>query len=142
MFETIIEASKNFCIHQIREQFSTAKKDLSPAGNYIKTYIDVIMQEEKYRIFFFFNIEIAQKIAYIFLEETITDQETLEDMALESTNLIVGSAKVIAQEKYNTNFLIQTPYLNQEIKQFLSNDYLTISIENAIFTIYLEKIEK
>lgn len=113
MFEKIIEASKNFCVHQIRESFEIH-------DNIIKTrtliaYIDIeTLQEVKHRVYIASNREFIQKISKLFLEEDESDKETLMDMLLETLNLIVGSAKVIADEANSDMYTMSTPYFDKE----------------------------
>lgn len=54
-----------------------------------------------------------QRISKVFLEEDNSDEETLIDMALETTNLIVGSAKVIAEEADENPYTINTPHFEK-----------------------------
>ncbi|MDD5157124.1 chemotaxis protein CheX [Sulfurimonas sp.] len=113
MFEKIIEASQNFCAHQIREPFEIH-------DNIIKTrtliaYIDIeTLQEIKHRVYIASNKEFIQKISNLFLEEDESDEETLVDMLLETLNLIVGSAKVIAEETNSNMYSMSTPYFKEE----------------------------
>ncbi|MDQ7066611.1 MAG: hypothetical protein Q9M40_00595 [Sulfurimonas sp.] len=51
-----------------------------------------------------------QKVSKLFLEEEKSDEETLIDMTLETANLIIGSAKVIAEEINENPYTIHTPH--------------------------------
>lgn len=113
MFEKIIKASQNFCVHQIREPFEIH-------DNIIKTrtliaYIDIeTLQEIKHRVYIASNREFIQKVSKLFLEEDESDEETLVDMLLETLNLIVGSAKVIAEEVNNDMYTMSTPHFEKD----------------------------
>jgi len=107
MFPIILQAAENFCIHQIREPYT-----ISDAVHKKRTLIAYIKIEttnkSKYRVYVACEPAFVQKIAQIFLEEDVSDEETLVDMTLETLNLIVGSAKVLAKET-NEEFTISTP---------------------------------
>ena len=45
MFNIIIKAAENFCIHQIREEFTI--KESAPNGSFIITYIDINSFDKK-----------------------------------------------------------------------------------------------
>ncbi len=108
MLRTIVEASENFCIHQIR--LAHIVDDKINDKKRIIAYIDIETQyAERYRVYLAFEPNFIQMISKVFLEEDDSDEETLIDMALESVNLIVGSAKVIAERTGINPFTIATP---------------------------------
>jgi len=109
MFNTIIKASENFCIHQIRE---ACKIDETLTNNkLIITYIDINpTMGGAFRIYLASDKPFMQKISKLFLDEDESDEETLVDMTLETTNLIIGSAKVISEDSEKNMFTIQTPH--------------------------------
>lgn len=112
MFNTIIEAAENFCIHQIRDKY-TISDDVNKDRTLI-AYIDIDAQGgERHRVYISADKAFIQKVSYIFLEEDESDDETLQDMLLETTNLIVGSAKVLA-EKSNEPYCINTPFFEKD----------------------------
>ena len=117
MLKTIIEASENFCIHQIRVPH-IIHDDISQMRTLI-AYIDIERQEDgkKHRVYLGAVPSFAQRVSTLFLEEDESDEETLIDMMLETANLIVGSAKVIAEESNNNLFIIKTPHF-EKINQF------------------------
>jgi len=77
-----------------------------------------------------------KKMAYLFLFEENPDEEILQDLICEITNLIVGRAKVYAAERHKLHFNISTPnYLGQDviIKQ---NDFeINFTFEDEVFSI-------
>ncbi len=116
MFESIIEAAKNFCIHQLGAtvNIEEAKK---PQDGALLAYIDIETDvSQKYRVYLIAEKDFVQSVATVFLDEESSDTETITDMALECTNLIVGNAKVLASEK-GVGFTIETPHF-EEIEQF------------------------
>ena len=138
MLRTIEEASKNFCIHQIREEFTVcegvAKKRTLIA------YIDIDTADSKqYRVYIASDENFTQKVCKLFLEEDESDEETMIDMTLETANLIIGSAKVIAEEENKSTYTINTPYFEkigefdleyEQVKTInINGDELTIAIK-------------
>jgi len=112
MIQTIEEASKNFCIHQIRVPHEI-KDGISDKRTLI-AYIDIDTQEDtKYRVYIASDENFMQRVSKLFLEEDESDEETLIDMTLETANLIVGSAKVIAEEENKNPYTINTPHFEK-----------------------------
>ena len=100
MIKTIETAAKNFCTHQLRMECQNQEK-YDEVRTFI-AYIDIISNNsDKYRVFIAANEAFIQSVATLFLEEEQSDEETLQDMTLETANLIVGSAKVLAEESQN-----------------------------------------
>jgi len=112
MLKTIIEASQNFCIHQIR--VPNQVHDNIPKTRTLIAYIDIETRDnKKHRVYIGASPKFAQRVASLYLDEDESDEETLIDMMLETTNLIVGSAKVIAEEAEENPFTISTPYFEK-----------------------------
>jgi len=108
MLQTIIEASENFCIHQIRAPH-TLHDDIVETRTLI-AYIDIeTALGEKHRVYIASDSNFMQRISLLYLGEEESDDETLIDMSLETANLIVGSAKVIAEESQKNVYTIGTP---------------------------------
>jgi len=111
MLNIIEKATENFCTHQLgiscakKESFHLNKRTLI-------AYIDVNIDNKVYRVYVAPDEKCVQNIALLFLDEDHSDEETLQDMTLETTNLIVGSAKVIAQESGHS-FEIETPFFEK-----------------------------
>ncbi|MEA3330510.1 MAG: chemotaxis protein CheX [Campylobacterota bacterium] len=109
MLKTIIEASENFCIHQIREPYQVSD-DIAKSRTLI-AYIDIDTHNaQKFRVYIASDSKFMQRVSKLFLEEDDSDEETLIDMTLETANLIVGSAKVIAEEENINLYNIGTPH--------------------------------
>ena len=72
--------------------------------------IDVKMDDGDMKtVYLGFNEGLIKEIVSVYLGEDQIDEQTMEDMALESTNMIVGSAKVLAEEADKDHFMITTP---------------------------------
>ena len=112
MLNTIITASENFCIHQIREPYEVH-------DNIIKTrtliaYIDIeTLNSTTHRVYLAVMPSFAQRVSTLLLEEDNSDENTLIDMTLETTNLIVGSAKVLSEELGDNPFTIKIPHFEK-----------------------------
>ena len=113
MLNVISQALENFCIHQIRIPY-TLNEGIIDKRTLI-AYIDIEMQEDDktHRVYLAAVPAFAQRVSTIFLEEDESDEETLMDMMLETANLVVGSAKVIAEESGKNPFVIKTPHFEK-----------------------------
>ncbi len=113
MINTILKAGENFCIHQIRLPYEVSET-ISKKRTLI-AFIDIVANNgEKHRVYVASEPGFVQRVSKLFLEEDESDEETLIDMALETVNLIVGSAKVLAQENNETPFTISTPVYDKQ----------------------------
>jgi len=113
MLKSIVEAAKNFTEHQIRSSF-TLKKSIDKKTRTLIAFIDIEREDDKKcRVYVAADEAFVQKVAELFLEEQESDAQTLQDMILETANLIVGSAKVLAQESDDINFTIKTPHFDK-----------------------------
>jgi len=109
MLTTIAQATENFCIHQIREPHTI--NDTISTKRTLIAYIDIDVKDgTSHRVYIASDEAFMQRVSYLFLEEEESDEETLIDMALETVNLIVGSAKVIAEEIDEKPYTINTPH--------------------------------
>ena len=67
----------------------------------------------------------------LYLEEDESDKETLTDMILELANLVIGSAKVLAEEEDKNPFTISTPNFEKlDIFDYEYDQSKVISVEN------------
>ena len=137
MLTTISQASQNFCAHQIRKQYNISDGIIDSIA--IIAYIDINARNAKtYRVYMASDQNFMQRISKIFLEEDVSDEETLKDMTLETANLIIGSAKVLAETSDNP-YTIKTPFFEKiglfdfqydQSKIFnIENDKLMIAIK-------------
>ena len=139
MISTIIQAAENFCIHQIRLPHSI-HDDINKTRTLI-AYIDIDTQNnEKYRVYLSADKNFIQRVSFIFLEESKSDDKTLTDMLLETVNLIVGSAKVLAENSDNP-YTINTPHFEKNDEFDLDYDEIkTLQIENDKLSIAIREI--
>lgn len=138
MFPIIVEAATNFCLHQIRLPYTLT--DYQPQKRTLFAYIDIEADGSAHRAYIGCDSSLIQTIAEIFLGEEMSDEETLTDMLLETTNMIVGSAKVLA-EGYDTSMTIATPFFVSDETPLDQSDAIEcISINNGEMTIALKRL--
>jgi len=140
MLKTISEALENFCTHQIRVPH-TIDDGILDAKSFI-AYIDIDTTTGcTHRVYIASDTNFMQRISKVFLEEDESDEETLIDMTLETTNLIVGSAKVIAEELDENTYTIQTPhFLKTDIFDFDYDQAQHVNIENDKLMVAIKEI--
>ena len=111
MISIIIEAAENFLHNQI--ELPTKKSNSLDTASQMRTVIasiDVKMDDGDVKtVYLGFNEALIKEIVSVYLMEDNADDTTMQDMALESTNMIVGSAKVLAEEADKEHFMITTP---------------------------------
>ncbi|MFT7860812.1 MAG: chemotaxis protein CheX [Sulfurimonas sp.] len=141
MLNTIEEAAINFCIHQIGEDH-TLSDGITKKRTFI-AYIDLDAQGGKrYRAYIASDQGFMQKVSKLFLEEDESDEETLCDMTLETANLIIGSAKVIAEEQNDSPYTINTPFF-EKIGEFdcQCDDAKTLIVGDSEITIAIKDLD-
>ncbi|MCD6173767.1 MAG: chemotaxis protein CheX [Sulfurimonas sp.] len=140
MLKSIIEATENFCIHQIRVPHAIFK-DITKTRTLI-AYIDIDIQKgQKHRVYIASDFNFMQRVSKLFLEEDKSDEETLIDMTLEIANLIVGSAKVIAEEANENTYTIGTPHFEKiDTFDFKYDQARLIKVENDELIIAIKEL--
>jgi len=142
MLKTIQIASENFCIHQIRIEHQI--NDSISKKRTLIAYIDIDTQNaKKYRVYIASDKSFMQRVSYLFLEEEESDEETLVDMTLETANLIIGSAKVIAEEENENPYTIGTPHFEKFGEfDFEVDQAKTIVVEKDELTIAIKELSE
>jgi hypothetical protein len=140
MLNIIIEAAENFCIHQIRVPHKIY--DEAAQMRTLIAYIDIeTISLKKYRVYLAASLGSAQRVAMALLEEDESDEETLIDMMLETTNLIVGSAKVLAQDTTQHAYNMHTPHFEKAGSFDLECDLIKVlKIENDEMIIAIKEL--
>lgn len=140
MLKSLKEAAENFCTHQIGA--SCEIKETPTQKRTLIAYIDIQTQNgSKYRIYIASDSDFMQKVSKLFLEEDKSDEETLKEMTLETANLIIGSAKVIA-EKLGTPYTIGTPHFEKTgMFDFEYDELQVLHIDNAELIIALKELD-
>lgn len=140
MLPIILQAAENFCIHQLR--LSCQPITDAPQKRTLLAYIDVEAGDgTSHRIFVGCDSVLIQMITEMFLGEDESDEQTLIDMLLETTNMIVGSAKVLAEESYEQSMTIATPFfVSEEVSQNRLDEMQRLGIENGEMMIALQRL--
>ena len=140
MLTTIIQASENFCIHQIRVPHVLS--DTITKTRTLIAYIDIDTTDgQKHRVYIASDSKFMQRVSKLFLEEDESDEETLIDMTLETANLIVGSAKVIAEEANNNTYTIGTPSFEKfDTFDFEYDQAKLLKIEDDILIVAIKEL--
>lgn len=140
MLSTILQAAENFCAHQIRLPHTI--ESTLPKKRTLIAYLDIETHDgDRHRAYVGCDSVLIQHISEIFLGEEESDEETLTDMLLETTNMIIGSAKVIALESAHPEFTITTPHFFQHDQFTMPADgYHTIYIADGEMGIALKAL--
>ena len=140
MLNSLKEAAENFCIHQIGA--SCEIKDVSAHKKTLIAYIDIEFQDaRKYRVYFASDNDFMQKVSLIFLEEEKSSETTLKEMTLETANLIIGNAKVIAQE-VGVYYTIGTPHFEKAgMFDFDYDEFEVIHADNTELIIAIKELD-
>ena len=141
MLKTIIQASENFCIHQIRVPHTVSEGDTKKRT--LIAYIDIDANDgKKHRVYLACDSNFIQRVSTLFLEEEESDEETLIDMLLETANLVVGSAKVIAEEANENPYTINTPhYLKLDIFDFEYDQAKIVQVQDDVMIIAIKELD-
>lgn len=141
MINTILKAGENFCIHQIRLPYKIS--DTIKKTRTLIASIDIDTNEgTKHRVYVAAELAFVQRISKLFLEEDESDEETLIDMALETVNLIVGSAKVLAQGTNENSFTINTPIFEKiDTFEYSYDEAKMIQIDNDLIIFAIKAID-
>ena len=140
MLTTILQALENFCIHQIRIKH-TIKDEISQKRTLI-AYIDIdTTLGNVHRVYIASDKNFMQRVSKIFLDEDESDEETLIDMTLETANMIIGSAKVIAEEADINTYTINTPhFVKTDIFDFEYDQAKVATIEDDEILIAIKEL--
>ncbi len=139
MINYITTASKQFFQHQIGT--TCAIDEIVPQESAYVAYIDITnLANAVYRVYIAMDEPILAHITELFLGEDTPDEQTLQEMLLETTNMVVGSAKVLAEESESA-FNIKTPFIETSALSMVSYDNKqTLKIDNSAMIIALKEL--
>lgn len=139
MLSIITKAATNFCEHQIRKPYSLTY-DIPEMRMFI-AYINIVENDNTHKVYIAASKGVLQTLCEIFLFEEECDEETLKDMLLETANMIVGSAKVIAQdENMAKKFDIRTPkFLDIKDFDYPHDSGVNINIDNSSILVAIKE---
>ena len=93
--------------------------------------------EHNYQIYVAISKKSLKKMAHIFLLEEEPTKPIIQDLLKEISNIIIGRAKVILQEKYNINSTISTPEFINNYK-FNDEKVVSFTFEGDVFSIFIK----
>jgi len=129
MVSIIIQAAENFLRDQI--QLVPEETDALSQLRTVIAFIDIKMDNAEIKtVYLGFNETLLKEIVSVYLFEDEADEQTMIDMALESTNMIVGSAKVLAEQAEKEHFMITTPEF-KAIEEFQNCQCSEFSVLNT-----------
>lgn len=135
MFDRILEASNNY-FKQFYPEFPSSVEDFK-SQDFFVSKIEAINDEFKKEIYFFLDMSLIKEVYFFMVGDFEVSQEELKDFSCEIANLIVGSAKVLAQDDVDV-FKISTPIFVSHATDIVSNDYdksASFSINEKLFSI-------
>lgn len=139
MLAIIVHAAENFCLHQLRLPYERITD--FPQKRTLLAYIDVESHDKSlHRVYIGCDETLIQTIAETFLGEDESDDQTLIDMLLETTNMIVGSAKVLAEESYKTSMSIMTPFISDDVGNANLDEIQLLSVDSGAMTIAVKRL--
>ena len=110
MIELFSQATTNFATHQL--QTTCVESEHQDNLRTVIAYIDIDVEGgERFRVNVAYSKALLGVICALYLGEEDCDDESLVEMALETTNMLVGSAKTLASESDVPHFNIATPHL-------------------------------
>jgi hypothetical protein len=141
MLPIIVQAAENFCHHQLRLPYERISD--APQKRTLLAYIDIVtLDGSLHRAYIGCDPILIQTITEAFLGEDESDEQTLIDMLLETTNMIVGSAKVLAEASYETSMSIMTPFIVlNDVGEEALEEIQHLSVENGGMMIALKRLE-
>ena len=134
MIDYITKAAEHFIEHQIRAEYASVP--VFTSANSVSTYIEILIDSQTQKVFLTYDKELLQRIATIYIMEENCDDKTLEEMALETTNMIVGSAKTLAAED-ECHFNIKTPFIDDNS---CKGNSVVIAVEGKEIAICMDNI--
>jgi CheY-specific phosphatase CheX len=140
MIHYIERAAENFSIHQLESKCE--KQSNSSKMRTFIAYIDVNdTGGSVYRVYLGCEKPLMQEIAAIFLAEDESNDETLTDLTLEVANMVIGSAKVLAEEEDIAPFSITTPIFEKYDEFDISSDSnATLQINGHLMCIAIKEL--
>ncbi|MDH5464996.1 MAG: chemotaxis protein CheX [Thiovulaceae bacterium] len=107
MIDVLAKATENFITHQLRETSNKDKKNCLDEKH--QSRIDLITSGTKKEAYFYYTHKFIQTVSEVMLGEETQDADALTDLINETTNMIAGSAKIVASESDASNFDIGIP---------------------------------
>jgi chemotaxis protein CheY-P-specific phosphatase CheC len=120
MFDRIVEASNNY-FQQMFEQIPVSIEQFE-SRDFFVSKIDAKSSENEKEIYIFLDQSLINELYNFMLGEDPSCEEEAQDFSCEVANLIVGSAKVLAQDD-KESFSISTPVFVAHANDIISDNY-------------------
>ena len=137
MMDTLIKASHNYIYHQLRLE-STSDTVFSP-NTYHHSTIDMIGLNGTKVASFWYSNDFIISISIAMLDDDQPDEATIIDLVNETTNQIVGSAKIVAAQSDSEDFDIGLPNYKGLIDATNSGTLCAFYVDNTcVFQLTLQ----
>ena len=127
MIDVLSQATHNFVQHQLRltsqDESKVERSELFHAN------ITLTKNGEDEPANFYYTNDFIQLVSEALLGEPSEDQEAIEDLISETTNLIAGSAKTIAENAFDIGL---PHYVGKVAKMPENGTYRAFSIDNKM----------
>lgn len=127
MIDVLSQATHNFIQHQLR--LTSDEVGVIQQYDLYRSGIELHSAGQTQQVNFYYSDEFMQLICLAMLGEEAEDDETLEDLIKETTNLIAGSAKILAAQTFDIGL---PNYLGKVTEQPGNGTYRAFSIDNKV----------
>lgn len=127
MIDALSQATHNFVEHQLR--LTSSEVDISDEHELFHSNITLTGSDEAKRADFYYTNDFIQLVCMAMLGEEAEDNETIEDLIGEVTNLIAGSAKILTTKAFDIGL---PSYLGKVKEQPENGTYRAFSIDNKV----------
>jgi len=127
MIDVLSQATHNFVQHQLN--LSSSEENKADSAEFFHANIDLMHDGETKPADFYYTNEFIQLVSEALLGEQSHDLESIKDLVGETTNLIAGSAKTIAQNAFDIGI---PNYIGKIDKMPESGTYRAFSIDNKV----------
>jgi len=138
MIKIITQAAQNFLNNDL--ELLTVHSDKPVDRGYI-SLITATTIKDKHEVYISCCSDFLRVISDVMLFDDNPDHETMDDLNKELNNIIIGSAKVLAEQQDLASFNISTPVSLGEKKFDIPYDSTaTLSIDDKRLTIAIKKL--
>ena len=127
MIDVLSQATHNFVQHQLR--LSSEESSLQNQEPLFHANISLTTPSDTTQVDFYYSNDFIQMVCMAMLGEEAEDDETIHDLVGETTNLIAGSAKTLADNAFDIGL---PTYVGKESKQPNNGTYRAFSIDDKL----------
>ncbi len=127
MIDVLSQATHNFVQHQL--SLTSSEAGATDSQEFFHANIDLISNGESKAAYFYYTNDFIQLVSEALLGEPSEDQEAIEDLIGETTNLIAGSAKTISDNAFDIGL---PHYIGKATKIPNNGTYRAFSIDNKM----------